>query len=398
MHAREKKVTLEDAALTKEARITINAQEWQTEFPPALERLSAPVKELRPPAVRSFSTFFASTFVDDLIDPYLRDLTTSLLAIVSDPFSPSEHDDALSLLCLLCLQRFSSFDPYARVVISELLPGMDSLNANDIAQFFAVSFLASFGLSSIDSQLPVLTRILSLLRNKKVHAVELSGRMIAELTRGLNVMLAVLPPTVCGSQLYEQIAPVVDVLLGSSKRKVLFSALDTLAIVYESLVAVERLLEDGEPVDVPMTVVQFTGDYANKFRKLPSQLAKKADQRAVQERCDELRALFDGAENSEEIVLNSQVVTVVGERKRTAVDAFRRVAGAYFQQTMTDNAHVHRFLGVVLLARRVALRLKKGQKAVIEADRAMSKRAKEQMIAKDRKKKEKRVEGDDELE
>jgi hypothetical protein len=202
-------------------------------------------------------------------------------------------------------------------------------------------------------------------------------------------MIAVFPPFIAASVLSSEIVPAIDLLLESTKRKILAPAIETIAILHNCIQKV-----DGSEYGLPLDVGQFTNNFAPKLGKVTRQVTKKVDQRTLGGRCTEIRAVFDGGDNEIELELNNQSVVIVGARLRTAVDAIRRVAVDAFQRQMCENLLVHELLGFRLRERSQVIREKRKWKALIDADRATAKKVKEQGIAKERKKREKQREGE----
>jgi hypothetical protein len=100
--------------------------------------------------VSALAAFFAGQFRDDESDIHLNDMVGQLSLIIGLPFSAAEHDDALTPICLLCLQRFSGFDSFKRVVVATLLPPLGRLAQDESFEFLAAAFLAAFGTDSDD--------------------------------------------------------------------------------------------------------------------------------------------------------------------------------------------------------------------------------------------------------
>jgi hypothetical protein len=337
-------------------------------------------------AIHTINVQLSGLFLAEDLDANLNDMVSDLMCIIANPFVQSEHDEALTLLCNACVQRFTDFDGYARAIINDLLPALADVAPDQTFRLFSIAFIASFGLLADDAKQAVLARYVQILGNRRSRGVDFSPPMITEALKGLALMLSMAPAPLVAVDMFEDIYGVIDKALKSSKTKVLTAALDCVPVVFEAIGEVEEPAMDG---------LQFAGNFAGKFRELPGQVQKKADQKAVNSKCNQIRKVFDGDENSIEIVLNSQVVTIAGDRRLTVLAAIRRISGDHFQQQMSENQFFHEYFGFELMTLRTALREKARLKDEIRYDRAVSKQERKKAIAKQRKQKSKRTEAID---
>jgi hypothetical protein len=382
-----------DVAIDQESQIRIRRDECEEDLPLALDRLCCSIREMRTGCLHALAVFFAGQFRGDAIEPYLNDIIKQLSLIISDPFSPTEHDEALTLTCLLCQQRFSAFDPFTRVVVGTLLPRLGRVAQDETLEYFASAFLAAFGTDSDDFRVTVISRLAQLLTNKKARTVEFTPTMTAELLSSLSLVLAAAPPPVAAIQFFAEIQDILASALSASKLKILLAALDLVSVVYESMKFVEKMIEvEGFDGELPMPLIQFCNAYVGRFMTLPGLMVKKVHQRAVTWRCQVIIKTFDGAPTSSELVLNSQLVTITGARPATLIGAIRRVTQDHFAEQMCDNPLIHDMLGIDLMTRFQALKRIRENKSAIQQDRVITRRQREKAISKARKKKAKREE------
>jgi hypothetical protein len=191
---------------------------------------------------------------------------------------------------------------------------------------------------------------------------------------------------------YSEITGVIDRMLGVKDPKVLSEALNLLLLLHESIVEVERLIENGEDYEMQESRAEFIGAYGGKLARIPELVSKKADKQSLSKQCALVERIFKGKEKSvSDIVLNHQSIKIIGRKKQTVVAGVKRVTKSHFQEQMTANLMIHQLLGIVLMTSQQALTMKRKFKNTIEHNYITKKREREQSIAKKRKQRENQV-------
>jgi hypothetical protein len=118
-------------------------------------------------------------------------------------------------------------------------------------------------------------------------------------------------------------------------------------------------------------------------------LVKKADQSTLMWCCQLIAKEFDGAPTTAELTSNSQLVMITGVRPVMLVGSIRRVAQNHFAEQVCNNPLIHDMFDINLMTRFQALKIIRENKAVIQQDRVSTRRQREKITSKDRKKKNK---------
>jgi hypothetical protein len=213
--------------------------------------------------------------------------------------------------------------------------------------------------------------------------------MIVEFLRGLGLMVALYEPEFSVCRFYVELTEVIDRALGVTKPAVLSAALDLLLLLHEAMVEVSG---KGE---LPVGLGQFVGAYRGKLGQVPGLATKKADVQALTKQCALVGRVFEGEQSRTEIVLNNQVVPILGRRKQAMVGAVRRITGSHFQEQMAGNVMVHALLGVELMSQNEALRTRRQMKPEIEHNRVSGKKERQKAIDKKRKQREDQADVDE---
>jgi hypothetical protein len=306
-------------------------ESWKKDYPNLFSNLSSTDSDIRLTAIRSMTSRISELFIPVEIDSELNAITSRLLLIIES--SPLEHDDVLFLLCRLCLQQCSQFDPYAKSIIAGLLPRLDR---GDSLELFAVAFIVSFGLADeeVDLKLEIIGRYLDLLSRDKSNA---------DCLNGLTPMLAVFDPEDCVGVLFERIMDTIDRCLMWAEDVILSTVVDMVAVIHEGLLKIQH-----PPIDIQ----KFTGRFVATLRKLQ----KKHKQMALAQRCREVEQQFNGKIMTTEFGLSDQILTITGARHHVALLPIQRACGDQFQQQMFQNRFTHLFFG-----NRVAVRAERAK-------------------------------------
>lgn len=398
---REYKIKAEDLAIKEESKINKDLKGWRELMPTITEKLSSDVSNIRLAAIRTLNYQITGQFLGEELEPFVDELIEGLEYCIDQKFSRIEHDEALSAVCNMCLQRMNDFEPCAMVILNNLMPDLPNLEAEYVFRMFAIAFLTAFGITSQDTCMRVLNRFLELLKNKKGRNVEFTPNMIREGLAAINIMLSAFPTHICTKTVLKDIDLVLEKAMSSSKPKVLMTALETVLIVSDSLKKYEEEMlvrDDDEELDSVVAEVKvFINKYRGKMTQIHLQVEKKADQKDVRSKCDELERIIDGEEaDVVDIVLNNQQVHIEGARFICLANAIKRISQQHFLQQMSENPMVHEVLGYEWLqTRQVAKVLKKKYKEDIKQDRAQTKKENQRAIAKKRKNKTERMEAED---
>jgi hypothetical protein len=257
------------------------------------------------------------------------------------------------------------------------------LTPNEQFRLYAIGFIAGFSLIAADARQQLFERYCELLTNRRSRGTPFTSGMIIECLKGLSLMISLWEPTLSACDCYAEITGVIDRMLGVKDSEVLSQALDLLLLVHESIVEVERLIENGEDCELQESRVQFIGNYGGKLPRIPELVSKKADKQSLLKQCGLVERLFEGEGKSDsEIVLNSQSVEIIGRKRQTVVAAVRRMTKSHFQEQMAANLMIHRFLGITLMSQQQALVIKRECKGEIEYNYIMKKKERELAIAK----------------
>jgi hypothetical protein len=216
--------------------------------------------------------------------------------------------------------------------------------------------------------------------------------MIIECLKGLNLIISLYKSTVSACDCYDEITGVINRMLGMKDSKILSETLNLLLILHESIIEVETLIENGEDYEMQISRVQFIGNYKGKFARIPELVSKKADKQSLSKQCALITRIFDGEEQSaNDIVLNHQSVKIIGRKQQTVVSAIKRMTKSHFQEQMSTNLMIHRFMRITLMTEQQALGKKRSLKGIIEHNYVTKKREREQTIAKKRKQREDQI-------
>jgi hypothetical protein len=330
------------------------------------------------------AVFLGNSLVDD------RDgIVSTLCSVISNPFSDSEHNEALTLVCNLSLQLFTGFDPFVTVLIRQFLPTLCNLTENYQFRLYAIAFITGFSLVAQDVRQQIIEQYCELLTNRQSRGTIFTSGMIIECLKGLSLMISLCESTVSACNCYSKIMGVINRMLGIKDSKVLSETLNLLLLLHESIIEVEMLIENGEDYKLQESHIQFIGNYGGKLAQIPGFASKKIDEQALSKQCALITRVFNGKEkNTSDIVLNNQSVKIIGYKQQTVIAAVRRVTKSHFQEQMTANLIIHRFLGITLMTQQQALGLKRKFKHTIEYHYITKKREREQAIAKKKKQKE----------
>lgn len=397
---REYKIKAEDLAIREESKIDKDLKNWREMMPTIIEKLSSDISDIRLAAIRTLNYQITGQFLGENLEPFVDQLIEGLEYCIDQKFSRIEHDDALAAICNLCLQRMNDFESCAMVVLNNLMPDLPNLEAEYVFRLFSLAFLTSFGITSQEICMRVLTRFMDLLRNKKGRNVEFTPNMIKECLGGINIMLSAFPCHICTKTVLKDLDTILDKCMSSSKPKVLMASLETILIVNDSLKKYEEEMlvrDEGDELDAVVAEAKiFINKYRGKMTQIHQQVEKKADVKDVKSKCDEIERMIDGeSDDTLDIVLNNQQVHIEGARHICLVNAIKRISQQHFQQQMSDNPMVHEMLGYELLTRQTATVLKKKYKEDIKHDRAQTKKENQRAIAKKRRNKTERMESED---
>jgi hypothetical protein len=297
---------------------------WAKEYPDMLNHLSSRDPNVRLAAIHSMKNQISGIFIPVDLDSNVNAIISDFLRILKS--SPPEHDDTLILLCCLCLQQFSHFNPHAKLIIGSLLPRLSNCDALEL---FAVGFIASFGLADEEHhlQLDILRIYLDLMSRDEFDV---------ECLKSLTLMLAVFDPEHCLGVLFERILHIIDDCLLWTEEVILLAAIDLVMVVYEGLHNIE-----SQPIDIH----KFTREIVATLRELPRKLRKKHEQKALARRCREVEQQFNGEIVTTKFGLNPRRMTITGARNHVALAAIKRACGDNFQQQMFQNRFIHIFFG-----------------------------------------------------
>jgi hypothetical protein len=283
-------------------------------------------------------------FLGDDLDAYLDDIVTDLLKILKHPSSDVEQNDALGLICILAIQRFSEFDSFARTIIEQFVQGLRGTPF----LFYTVAFIASIGLSANNAKEAVVSKYVELLTNKRSRNIEFTPNVISECLEGLSLMLSVLPVATVIEKFFDDISHIIRRHLMYSQAFILSSVVDLVAIVHECMrVGGTR---------IPVNMDEFCDKFCEIFKDLPCKVSTRADRRALIQQCREVEKGFGGDVKKTKLGLNvmrtiwrgghTEFVTIYGFRKHIALAAVRRVVGDRFLQQMSHNVFLHQLFEI----------------------------------------------------
>lgn len=385
---REYKIKAEDAAIQSESKVQRELAQWQDILPTALEKLSSAIGDIRVAALRTAIYQTTGQYLGEDLEPLVNDFIEQIVPVITENASREEHDAALFVACSFCIQLLGEFESYAMTLLNEFMPTLADVDADCALIFFALAFLTAFGVNTEETCIRVLKRFIQLVMNKKTRGVEFSPVMIMEAVDGITLMLAAFPASACISNLSE-IEALIDRCMDSQKGKVIISALDLLLVVWDCMQEYENEIEDeSEGRQFMADTKRFLGKYNGKMEQLPRQVAKKAQQRVVRERCEEIQEVMSGSKPCQlEATFNDQSITIEGARKLCLVNALKRVLQHHFAQQMSDNVRIHELIGYQLLSKRHALRVKKEMKDEIKSNRDTNKKQRQMDRSKKRRQK-----------
>jgi hypothetical protein len=366
-------------------------QRWSAAYADGLAGLHSPDRATRLAAITALTTNISAEFVGAGLDVDRCGLFSRLFHLIRDPASPSEHNKALTFICIACLQRFEALEPIANAFVREFLPTLTSLSDDHAFRFYAVAVVASFGLVSDTDRNEVLARYCQLFTNRSARGSTFTARVLVECLKGLGVMLACYPLGV--SLLHTgQLCNAIDAALVAKHAPILSAALDLLMLLHEC-----QYRHADETLPAVLPEAQFTGNFIGKLDHVPTFVSKKAVQQSLAKHCGRARRAFAGEVESATITIACQTVPIVGIRRATFISAVRRLTEGEFGAQMAANVLIHRFLGISLMVQSSAVALKEKMKTVIHGSRTVEKRTREQEIAKKRRQKEKGEEAFDSM-
>lgn len=396
-HRREYKKKPADSALEEATEIVSDLDSWRETWPSLIEKVNSQRIELRISSLQSMNKILTARYIQyEEIEPFLEDTMSALHDPIMNKASREEHDEALAVMCNLSLNTFSEFEPYAQIFLDDILPTLPDLKEDESFRFFTIAFLVSISVNHQDLCMKCFDSLYNIMVNKKSRTTEFTEQMIASCIKAIGLLISSFPDEVLAETIYSKILSLINLAISNQKPLVILAAIDLIPIVYEAVISFEIQSETEEAAN-SVKSKQFVSSYKGKLADLGSDLSKKADQKAVKSRVNEIFELFncstvedssltEGA--TESIVLNSQEIQVVGVRKCVILSAIRRITKVHFQQQMTENLDIREFFGFTLLTQDHALRLKKKNKREILQNRVQSKKEREMEIDKKRRRKE----------
>ena len=394
---REYKVKAEDAAIEAESRVQRDLAQWKDIIPNALEKMSSSVGDIRVAALRTIIYQTTGQFLGPEIKDLASDLIDQINTIIEENASREEHDIAIFAACTICLQLLDQFDPYAMVILNDLMPQLADFDSECVLRFFGIGFLATFGTQD-ETRKRVLTRFIQVLMNKKARGVDFSPAMTMEAVDAVAMMLSALPADTCMEMLGD-IEALIDRCMASEKAKVILSGLELVLVLWDAMKEFEGVMRAQDEKEAAKFIAEekrFIGKYSGKMGQLPGQVSKKNHQKEVRAKCTEVeRVLNDEDECTLELVLDSQQVVIEGGRKLCLTGAVKRVTQHHFAQQMASNPGLHEIFEFELMSREAALRAKKKLKDEMKSDRQMTKKERQQDRSKKRRQKTQRTECDD---
>ncbi|OHS98664.1 hypothetical protein TRFO_34883 [Tritrichomonas foetus] len=384
---REYKKKAADSALDEATEIVSDLDNWRDAWPTLIEKINSTRIELRVSALQSMNKILTARYLgyEDL-QPYLDDTVNCLHGPIMDRASRAEHDEALGVLCNLAMNTFAEFEPFLRVFLNDIMPTLSDMHEEESFRFFAIAFAVSLSVSHQDLCLNVIKKLISLMMNKKSRTTDFTPEMLAECLKAICLLAATFEDQVVAETLLADLQGLLDLAISNHKPLVILAALDLVPIIYEAIVTneIQNPTENGVSV---VASKQFAAKYKTKLASLGQDLPKKADQKAVFQKTQEINNIFDGETVEEELTLNNQNVTISGVRPVYILQAIRRVTRVHFQNQMSENLDVQNLFGYQLLSTQHALRLKKKHKSEIQRDRVVSKKEREMAIEKKRRQK-----------
>ncbi|KAH0794420.1 hypothetical protein GPJ56_001713 [Histomonas meleagridis] len=380
---REYKRKDQDIALEEASTIISDLNNWESEWPTLIEKLSSERSELRLSAMQSMNKILTAKFIGEEIMQFLNNTVLALIETIKNPASKNEHDEALAVICNLSLNVFDEFESCAITLLNEIMPNLKNITEEQAFQFFAIAFTSSFSISHHDITIKVFNKLTDFITKKK--SPNFTPEMIANCISSIRLIISSLPVELVSTELYPNLTSILDNAFSTQKHKIIMASIPLFGIIYEILRSYEDEAEEKSEEITPLSK-PFFDRYRPRLQNLSKSITKKDHKKEITNEVGQAIATIND-DFDEEIILSHQSVHIIGRRNNLKVSAIRRITRTYFLQQMTQNTRIHQMFGFELMSHTQALRIKKGKKGEVHRERIINAKEREKEIAKQRKRK-----------